>query len=80
LLFVFIYSVQALLNSTPQVLARDRRTVTQGLFRGAKFIVSSFWGQCRGESGFCIDLFAPDKQLLHQLVPLAVFFSASSMP
>jgi len=37
LLFVFIRSVQALLNSTPQVLACDRRTVAQGLFRGAKF-------------------------------------------
>ena len=24
-----------------------------------------------------IDLFSPDKQLLHQLVPLGVFFSAS---
>ena len=42
LAFSFVYPAQALLNSTPQLLARDRRAVAQGLFRGAKFLVSGF--------------------------------------
>jgi hypothetical protein len=40
--FCFVHSAQARLNSTPQLLARDRRAVAQGLFRGAKFLVSGF--------------------------------------
>jgi hypothetical protein len=30
LVFCFVYPAQALLNSTPQLLARDRRVVAQG--------------------------------------------------
>jgi hypothetical protein len=32
-------------------------------------------GDVAGGSGFRIDLFAPGEQLLHQLVPLGIFFS-----
>jgi hypothetical protein len=41
LAFCFVHPAHALLHSTPQ-LARGRRTVAQGLFRGAKFLVSGF--------------------------------------
>jgi hypothetical protein len=33
--FCFVHSAQALLNSTPQLLARDRRTVAQGAQLGS---------------------------------------------